>query len=1093
MRARLMVGMASTMLLVVLMALVGVGEAQAQRATGQWDFDDANDPFAATIGRDGYVWSRPPQGEEQLVGDPESKTEFGLASEWNVLMPDGDGGVMKFPGYNFLEGIDMYPGIAANGGGSYVNQYTVIYDLYYPESSQGVYRGLLQTSTCNENDSDFFINPDNGIGISGDYDGEVLGDTWHRIAFAVDLAHTEAGDPEGKTEFGLASEFPQVVEFPGGDGGIMFFDVFSPLEGIDLYHGIEANGGGTMVNQYTLIYDIYYPDTSNNSYISFLNNDECNDGDQDLAGRKDGENWWGIGIGGDYVGQIFQNQWHRVIFSIDMTTGTIYRWIDGAPLDPLIQGGLDGRFSMHPASSDIPSILLGDDSGDVDAGYLAAFQVRNYVMDDAEASALGGVDLATNIPTTVNSQIPDAAVTGDYTFDNPADGLAANVGLPLEYYDGTRCFAGGAPAPIVDKYIDGVRVDRQFLSSGVDGRWALYPAADNLPCIVLTDEGGETAAGYCNAIQIRDYAMSEAEVGALGGVSAAGILDGAGVTGDWDFDNAADGLVASTGQNLEWFTAERCYEPFEPGEPELITEFGLASEMAGAPSLPGGDGGIMHFQAYSPKEGLDMYPNAGPNGGGDRINRWTIIYDICFPELGWMGLISIDDPCNGNDAEFFMSSGGGIGISGQYDGEIQPNTWHRIAFAVDQFPESLEIRKYIDGVQVGFQLTGSLDGRWSLPPEDTGLPVLLFTDNNGETVEAYVSSIQLRDYDISDAEAADLGGVTAGNIPTDSGVIGQWDFENPENPLAATTGLDLEWFTGERCLDCYQDLSDVEIGPAWQFFAPDINGETPHVMRWDATIPCTGYLMPHGAQPNGGGVNVNEYTLLMDIYLSPEDYFGPPPGHDASWIALYQTWPFNDGDAMLWIRTADGALGDDGEYSGTVGWISPDQWVRVVAAVDCTNATVTKWVIYEDDSYAEGAPVTQAGDGLDGKRSMWSRHSQIGEDHLLLFADENFETHRGVVNSIQVRNYVMTDDEVALLGGPTAAGIPIPDMPGCPGDMNCDDAVTFDDIELFVGALSGWQDWTSDCPWEFADCNGDGAVDFDDITTFVGLIGTTCE
>ncbi len=62
-----------------------------------------------------------------------------------------------------------------------------------------------------------------------------------------------------------------------------------------------------------------------------------------------------------------------------------------------------------------------------------------------------------------------------------------------------------------------------------------------------------------------------------------------------------------------------------------------------------------------------------------------------------------------------------------------------------------------------------------------------------------------------------------------------------------------------------------------------------------------------------------------------------------------------------------------------------------------------------------------------------------------------------------------------------------------PGDLNCDGAVDFDDINAFVLALSGQADYESeypDCNWFNADCNTDGDVDFDDINAFVSLFGT---
>lgn len=65
---------------------------------------------------------------------------------------------------------------------------------------------------------------------------------------------------------------------------------------------------------------------------------------------------------------------------------------------------------------------------------------------------------------------------------------------------------------------------------------------------------------------------------------------------------------------------------------------------------------------------------------------------------------------------------------------------------------------------------------------------------------------------------------------------------------------------------------------------------------------------------------------------------------------------------------------------------------------------------------------------------------------------------------------------------------------GCPGDLNCDNLIKFDDIDLFVEALNtpGGVGWPHACPWINGDCNGDSQVNFDDIDPFVALIGTSC-
>ncbi len=62
---------------------------------------------------------------------------------------------------------------------------------------------------------------------------------------------------------------------------------------------------------------------------------------------------------------------------------------------------------------------------------------------------------------------------------------------------------------------------------------------------------------------------------------------------------------------------------------------------------------------------------------------------------------------------------------------------------------------------------------------------------------------------------------------------------------------------------------------------------------------------------------------------------------------------------------------------------------------------------------------------------------------------------------------------------------------GRTGDMNCDEAVDFDDITPFVAAVIGQSTYDAaypDCRWLNGDTDGDDDVDFDDIDGFVACI-----
>ena len=78
---------------------------------------------------------------------------------------------------------------APNGGGAYLNQYTILMDIYSPGAAG--WQALMNTATDNANDADWYISDTGGLGIgelgysSG---GAVTQNSWQRIAMSADLA-----------------------------------------------------------------------------------------------------------------------------------------------------------------------------------------------------------------------------------------------------------------------------------------------------------------------------------------------------------------------------------------------------------------------------------------------------------------------------------------------------------------------------------------------------------------------------------------------------------------------------------------------------------------------------------------------------------------------------------------------------------------------------------------------------------------------------------------------------------------------------------------------------------------------------------------
>ncbi len=102
---------------------------------------------------------------------------------------------MRVPAYFGTQGILCHNASPHNAEGVYLNQYTLIFDVYVDGATFSGGSGWLpfhNTNATNDNDADAYIQYGFGLGIGGDYAGTFNADTWHRVAMTFDLA-----DPAG--------------------------------------------------------------------------------------------------------------------------------------------------------------------------------------------------------------------------------------------------------------------------------------------------------------------------------------------------------------------------------------------------------------------------------------------------------------------------------------------------------------------------------------------------------------------------------------------------------------------------------------------------------------------------------------------------------------------------------------------------------------------------------------------------------------------------------------------------------------------------------------------------------------------------------
>ncbi len=226
-------------------------------------------------------------------------------------------------------------------------------------------------------------------------------------------------------------------------------------------------------------------------------------------------------------------------------------------------------------------------------------------------------------------------------------------------------------------------------------------------------------------------------------------------------------------------------------------------------------------------------------------------------------------------------------------------------------------------------------------------------------------------------------------------VTAQWDFSDG---IKATFGEDL------RYNDSSTELG-TEFGTTTSFGISDIGGEPADIM----SVPDgaqVGYLAKHGIAPNGGGLYVNRYTLLMDVMKVG--------GGGAS--AIIQASPTkNPGDATFFWQGGNMGQGGGG-YDGD-GSFTSDEWHRIGFAVDLSGdpGVITKWV----DGVLQDEWIPQTKDHI--RRAM--------EQEVILFFDVD-ERSPWYVNSIQFVDGMMSNEEMAALGGPTAEGFEAPNATG---------------------------------------------------------------
>jgi len=199
------------------------------------------------------------------------------------------------------------------------------------------------------------------------------------------------------------------------------------------------------------------------------------------------------------------------------------------------------------------------------------------------------------------------------------------------------------------------------------------------------------------------------------------------LAGQWLFDDAANLAKATVGNDLQF----------------------VGSGISSVAGITASDGAaLVYADSY-----IMAVHGIAANGGGTKVNEYTIMLDFNVPVLGSFNALYQTNWSNPTqtDAELFINASGGIGIDQMYHGSVVANKWHRLVVSVKIGARNY----YLDGALLSSRTGDAKDSRYALSTDG----VAFFADDDGERLSIKVSAISIWDSALSAQEITSLGSV----------------------------------------------------------------------------------------------------------------------------------------------------------------------------------------------------------------------------------------------------------------------------------------------------------------------------------------------
>jgi hypothetical protein len=264
------------------------------------------------------------------------------------------------------------------------------------------------------------------------------------VGAALTYADGSGGATQLGTSFGTTTSFG-IPNINGTVANVMRFPAATNGMGYSMPDPAAANGGGSTVNEWTLIMDVLYPAASDAVDRPIIDTDGSFfvAGPDFIVSASDG---LGSPPSGPYNGSILPNTWYRI--GISVTADTVNLYIDGQQVSTGAGAGVDGQFGLTAGAT---SLILGSTSTNAAVGYVNSIQVRDVALNAGQMLALGGPS-ASGVPQTIppvpsfiESRSP--AVNAGGVSPQPAIEVVLNQGDTTVNQSSIKLFFDGALLP----------------------------------------------------------------------------------------------------------------------------------------------------------------------------------------------------------------------------------------------------------------------------------------------------------------------------------------------------------------------------------------------------------------------------------------------------------------------------------------------------------------------------------------------------------------------------------------------------------------------------------------------------------------------